>query len=100
MNSERREQIQRWRDAWLLKMHGDENAAARLGPAGAVGAQVEAALSIEPPTADEKSGCDIKGAPLDPLHPWWGYQGPSAIEQRARREGLPWPPDSDPNPYG
>lgn len=100
MDSERREQIRRWRDAWLVKMHGDEGAAARLSKAGPVGATIEAALAIEPPTAAEQTGVDLQGEPLSPSHPWWGYQGMSAVEKRARKEGLPWPPDDDPNPYG
>lgn len=99
MTPERREAVRRWRDAWLVKMHGDEAAAARLGKLGPLGEVVEQALAIEHPTQDELDGCDNGGEPLDPMAGWWGHRGPSSIEKRARRLGLPWPP-GEVNPYG
>jgi len=100
MTPERREQVRRWRDAWLVKMHGDEGAAARLGKVGALGAVIDAALAVASPTQHELDGADEGGEPLDPRHPWWGHQGPSSMENAARARGLPWPPEEDPNPYG
>lgn len=99
MTPERREAIRRWRDAVLVKLHGDEAAAKRLADAGPLGDVIEQALAIEPPTQHELDGCDVGGEPLDPARHWWGYQGPSSIEKRARSLGLPWPP-GDANPYG
>lgn len=94
MNSERREAIRRWRDATLFKTYGNEGAASRLAGAGELAASVKAALAIDPPTDEELRWADVTGEPLSPWHPWWGHQGPSAIELRARREGLPWPPEA------
>lgn len=100
MTPERMAEVRVWRDAQLVRWYGDEAAASRLREGGSVRGSLALAFSMVQPTLEELEWCDVSGEPLDPSHPWWGYQGPSAIELRARREGLPWPPDDDPNPYG
>lgn len=100
MDDVQREEIRRWRDATLLQSHGDEAAASRLAACGPLADVVQSALASGPPDPADLIGCDDSGEPLDPSHPWWGYAGPSSMEMTARRKGLPWPPDSDPNPYG
>jgi len=99
MTSDRMSEVRLWRDVQLFRWYGDESAASRLREHGSINESVRAVDAMAAPTSDELGWTDVTGDPLDPSHPWWGYQGPSAVELRAQRAGLPWPPEIDPDPY-
>lgn len=86
MHKDRLNDLSRWRDAQLVKRHGDEAAAYRLREYG-----LGKAKEIEAPTAEELQWTDLKGEPINPDHSWWGYEGLSEVEKTARSLGK-WPP--------